>query len=99
MSENENEHIDPILNSWPYEPSTLSVRIRKGRDGRDVLQMRLDLGLLQLETTGRPDGTTPGGKETYLHFLLAELSQHHKSQKASDDDEEGSGDRFMMSEE
>ena len=28
----------------------------KGGDGRDVLQMRVDMGLLQLETTGRPDG-------------------------------------------
>ena len=66
----DQEHIDHILNSWPYEPSTLSVRIRKGHDGRDVLQMRLDLGLLQLETSGRPDGTRPGGKNTYLDFLL-----------------------------
>jgi hypothetical protein len=66
----DQDHIDPILKSWPYEPSTLSVRIRQGADGRDVLQMRLDLGLLQLETTGRPDGTRPGGKNTYLDHLL-----------------------------
>jgi hypothetical protein len=66
----EREHIDDILNSWPYEPHTLTVRIRQGSDGRDVLQMRLDLGLLQLETTGRPDGTRPGGHETYWHYLV-----------------------------
>jgi hypothetical protein len=66
----DQEHIDHILKSWPYEPSTLSVRIRQGADGRDVLQMRLDLGLLQLETEGRPDGTRPGGKNTYLDYLL-----------------------------
>lgn len=66
----DQEHIDSILKSWPYEPSTLSVRIRQGGDGRDVLQMRLDLGLLQLETAGRPDGTRPGGKNTYLDYLL-----------------------------
>lgn len=66
----DQEHIDHILKSWPYEPSTLSVRIRQGADGRDVLQMRLDLGLLQLETAGRPDGTRPGGKNTYLDHLL-----------------------------
>jgi hypothetical protein len=66
----DQEHIDHILKSWPYEPSTLSVRIRPGADGRDKLQMRLDLGLLQLETEGRPDGTRPGGKNTYLDYLL-----------------------------
>jgi hypothetical protein len=70
MSDQEPEHIDHILKSWPYEPSTLSVRIRQGADGRDKLQMRLDLGLLQLETEGRPDGTRPGGKNTYLDHLL-----------------------------
>ena len=26
----------------------------KGKDDRDVLQMRVDMGILQLETTGRP---------------------------------------------
>jgi hypothetical protein len=66
----ERDHIDDILKSWPYEPHTLTVRIREGSDGRDVLQMRLDLGLLQLETTGRPDGVRPGGEESYLHYLL-----------------------------
>jgi hypothetical protein len=70
MSDQEPEHIDHILQSWPYEPSTLSVRIRQGADGRDKLQMRLDLGLLQLETEGRPDGTRPGGKNTYLDYLI-----------------------------
>ena len=50
------ENIDRILRDWPYDPQGISVRKKKGDDGRDVLQMRLDLGLLQLETTGRPDG-------------------------------------------
>jgi hypothetical protein len=70
MSDQDPEHIDHILQSWPYEPSTLSVRIRPGADGRDKLQMRLDLGLLQLETEGRPDGTRPGGKNSYLDYLI-----------------------------
>jgi len=87
MSDREN--IDKILRDWPYEPATLSVRMRQGDDGRDVLQMRLDLGLLQLETTGRPDGTQPGGQETYLDYLLS-----LKTTKA----EESPGD-FVMEEE
>lgn len=92
----DNEHIDDILNSWPYEPSTLSVRIRKGRDGRDVLQMRLDLGMLQLETAGRPDGTRPGGKETYLDYLLAELAKHNKHVPEGEEESEAG---FTMDEE
>jgi hypothetical protein len=32
--------------------------------------MRVDLGVLQLETQGRPDGTQPHGHATYLDYLL-----------------------------
>jgi hypothetical protein len=47
------------------------VRLVKGDDGRDVIQMRVDLGILQLETTGRPDGARPDGHDTLLDQLSA----------------------------
>jgi hypothetical protein len=34
-----------------------------------VLQLRVELGVLQLEVTGRPDGTRPHGFTTYLDYL------------------------------
>ena len=52
----ENQHIDEILRDWPYEPDSVSVRLTEGDDGRDVIQMRIEMGVLQLETSGRPDG-------------------------------------------
>jgi len=64
-------HIDTILKDWEFVPGEVSARITRGADGREVLQMRIDLGLLQLETTGRPDGERPGGAETYFDYLLA----------------------------
>jgi UvrB/uvrC motif len=69
------ENIDRILRDWPYDPQGISVRKKKGEDGRDVLQMRLDLGLLQLEATGRPDGTRPQGAETYFDYLVGRAVQ------------------------
>src|SRR4051794_19020960 len=62
------ENIDRLLRDWPYDPQGISVRKKKGDDGREVLQMRLDLGLLQLETKGRPDGTRPQGAENVLRL-------------------------------
>lgn len=62
-------NIDGILKGWPYEPEGVSVRLAIGKDGREVLQMRVDLGVLQLETTGRPDGLRPEGFATYLDYL------------------------------
>jgi len=49
----------------------LNVRLVKGKDGRDVIQMRVDMGILQLETTGRPDGSTIEESESFLEHLLS----------------------------
>lgn len=63
-------HLDDLLAAWSFDPTTLNVRLVKGKDGRDVIQMRVDMGILQLETTGRPDGMpVEGGFETYLEYL------------------------------
>lgn len=64
--------IDSILKEWKYEPGEVRARLVRGGDGREVLQMRIDMGLLQLETTNRPDGARPGGAETYFDMLMAE---------------------------
>jgi hypothetical protein len=66
------DHIDRILRDWPYEPNSANVRVIKGESGREVIQMRVDLGLLQLETDGRPDGSRPGGFDTFYDFLVGE---------------------------
>jgi len=66
----EPEHIDRILRSWPYEPGQVLARQAKGDDGRPVLQMRLEMGLLQMEVEGRPDGERPAGKDTYYDYLV-----------------------------
>lgn len=69
-------HLDEILSKWAFDPSNLNVRLVKGKDGRDVIQMRVDLGVLQLETTGRPDGAVFKECETYLdHLQVVALEQ------------------------
>lgn len=60
--------ITPILAGWDHDPDEFQVRIVSGLDGRDKLQMRLDLGLLQMELSGRPDGERPHGTESLLDF-------------------------------
>jgi hypothetical protein len=64
-----NEDIDAILSSWPFQSGVISARLVRANDGREVLQMRIELGLLQMETTGRPDGHRPDGYSTYLEYL------------------------------
>lgn len=69
------QHLDETLLNWPYDPTAVSVRVVQGRDERDIIQMRVELGVLQLETTGRPDGWKPEGDETYFdHLIKLEIS-------------------------
>lgn len=65
-----NQNLDRLLKQWKFDPHSLNVRMVSGSDGREVIQMRVDMGILQLETTGRPDGEHPGGAESYLDHLL-----------------------------
>ncbi len=68
--------INNILDGWPYEPGELSVRRILGDDGREKIQVRLDLGLLQMETAGRPDGDRPHGHESLLDYHEHRLRRH-----------------------
>lgn len=45
------------------------VREVRARDGRLVIQVRIELGLIQMEQEGRPDGERPHGFATYLEYL------------------------------
>lgn len=64
-----SKDITSILHGWNHEPDELQVRIVPGDDGRDKLQMRIDLGLIQMELDGRPDGMAPSGHESILDML------------------------------
>jgi hypothetical protein len=64
------QDIDFLLRNWSYEPGEVNASLVKASDGRQVLQMRIEMGVLQLEVTHRPDGERPGGAETYFDFLL-----------------------------
>jgi hypothetical protein len=64
--------IDAILKGWSYQPGEIAARLIRATNGRQVLQLRIDMGVMQLEMTGRPDGERPHGFETYLDYLLAE---------------------------
>ena len=58
--------ITRLLRSWPYEPGRIIAKRITGDDGRPKLQVRLDLGVLQMEMQGRPDGSEPEGFESLL---------------------------------
>ena len=78
-SEEKNHDIDELLRQWPFDPFAINVRMLELRK-RQVLQMRVDMGVLQLETQGRPDGMTPHGATTYYDFLKAKSIEEDQFQ-------------------
>ncbi|MGD0899303.1 MAG: DNA helicase UvrBC, partial [Thermoguttaceae bacterium] len=65
----QHHDIDFIFREWPYQSGVISARLIRAKDGREVLQMRIEMGLLQMETAGRPDGQRPGGSDSYLDYV------------------------------
>ncbi len=77
--------ISEILRQWEYEPGSIAVRKFTGRDGREKIQLRVDLGILQMNAQGRPDGKKPLGHPSLLEFYLARLQQHREAHGGEDD--------------
>ncbi|MBP7935492.1 MAG: UvrB/UvrC motif-containing protein [Phycisphaerae bacterium] len=57
-----------VTDGWPYVSGQVSVRRVRGSDNRIKIQMRVDLGVLQMETFGRPDGSRPYDHESLLEY-------------------------------
>ncbi len=68
------DDISRILKAWPYDPRTINARWIIGEDGKLRVQLRLDLGVFQMEAEGRPDGTRPQGYTSLLDYYSAESS-------------------------
>jgi hypothetical protein len=72
----ESQDLDAIFRQWPYQPGVISARLIRTGDGREVLQMRIEMGLLQMEVTGRPDGLQPHGLPTYLEWMRKQAEEN-----------------------
>ena len=67
--------ITKLLREWPYENGKLNVRIIEGENGRELIQLRIELGVVQMELQGRPDGVLQDGFPTLL-ALFEERGTH-----------------------
>jgi len=67
------DDIDRILLGWPFQPGAIAARLVRASNGREVLQMRVEMGILQMETEKRPDGESPYGMDTYLEYLVSSV--------------------------
>ena len=77
--------ISRLLEQWEYQPGQVIVRKFKAKDGKEKIQLRVDLGLLQMNAEGRPDGKRPFGHESLLEHYKARLEKYRKTHGGSAD--------------
>lgn len=68
--------ISGVLEGWEYEPGQILVRKFKTKAGAEKIQLRVDLGVLQMNVFGRPDGKRPFGHDSFLDHCQARLNRY-----------------------
>jgi hypothetical protein len=86
MSDNENVpgelpddgslDIGPVLDGWEPKGDEIVARRIRGADGTEKIQMRIALGIVQMNAEGHPSGARPMGHESLLEYHLARLREH-----------------------
>lgn len=70
--------LQAVLKDWPYDAEQISVRKVLGVDGTVKIQMRVELGVLQMEGQGRPDDAHPHGQESLLEYHRKRLGKYEE---------------------
>ena len=79
--------IGHLLNNWDFEPDEFLARRIQADDGSEKIQIRIDMGILQLETVGRPDGALPFGYSSLLDYHLAQVEASKEGKLTFDEDQ------------
>lgn len=83
-----SEDLSPLLNNWEAKRGTVSARKFVAEDGQTFIQMRVDLGVLQICLDGRPDGEHQHGFESMLALLVDRVGPGDAPLELPDEDKE-----------
>jgi hypothetical protein len=75
-------HLDitPLLNGWDFDPAKVTARmVDVDSEDQQQVQLRLDLGILQMHLDGRPDGQRPHGYDSVLKYYRQKILTERKS--------------------
>jgi len=86
-----SDDLTQFLTHWPHTPGRINVRRIRCQDGVQRIQVRLELGVLQMELDGRPDGLRPEGATSWLDVHVLRRDRYA--------DAAGSDHGFVLSEE
>jgi len=87
--------ITHVLEGWDFDPEGLAVRLIEGDDGQPLLQMRIDMGLMQMTMEGRPDGQRPHDFSSLLDYF-EDLVVRHREKYGTDEEFHLDGDDCLQ---
>ncbi|MBL8880063.1 MAG: UvrB/UvrC motif-containing protein [Phycisphaerales bacterium] len=67
-----------LIGDWKCDDEELAARVVSGRDGQSLIQLRIELGLLQMLPDGRPDGKRYHGMPTAADYVNHELKVNRR---------------------
>lgn len=67
-----NLDLDMITSDWHTPPDEICARMVRGLDGGDLIQLKVDLGVLQMQPDGRPDGQRYHGMPSAADYIAHE---------------------------
>ena len=70
--------IEPILRAWDFQPDEVTVRSITNDAGEERIQLRLELGILQMHVNGRPDGQRVRDCVSWLDFHQQQQQEHDR---------------------
>jgi hypothetical protein len=76
FSKGSSYDISHLLKDWKHVPNATTVRKFDGKDGQSKIQLRVSLGLLQMNADGRPDGQGKLGHGSVYDYCVSRLRQH-----------------------
>ena len=68
-----NLDLEILTADWERREGEISARVITGEDGSELVQLRVDLGVLQMHPDGRPDGKRYHGLPGVLDYIQHEL--------------------------
>lgn len=77
-----SKHLDitPLIQNWHFDPAQVTARmVQVDHEELPQVQLRLDLGILQMRLNGRPDGQEPHGYESALKYYRQRILTERRS--------------------
>lgn len=66
--------LDALLAEWSTDAAEAGARIVRGLGDRELVQFRIEMGILQMEVEGDPDGRLHAGYESVLDYARTRLA-------------------------